>query len=136
MVRRLTGRCGDIPRRYWGAIGLGADSGCLGALMRAGADASAVVDARSGGEHAGSTAVALACQGVQGLAASSSPTGAAGGAGRAPRLTTPRTPRTPSSAPGTPRPKPSREDVELLLRLGPDAYEAQKQAEIDAAAAR
>ena len=123
-LRNALGRSALHIASFWGRIGRGSDSGILGALMRAGCDVGAIVSG-SGGD-AGCTAISLACVGIVGSADT-----AKGGSPLTPR-TPPATPRTP----GTPRTLPDKADVELLLRIGPDAFEEQKQAQLDAAKAK
>jgi hypothetical protein len=121
--RNNLGRSALHIAAYWGRIGVLGDSGCLGALMRAGCDLAAVAAASGTGDGTGQTAMDLACAGLSAAESPKTP--------HAPQRT-PRTPRTPS----TPGALPSKEDVELLLRLGPDAYEEQKRQQLDAAKAK
>lgn len=97
---------------FWGRIGFGTDSGCIGLLMRAGADAAA----RVVGSEEGMTAIQLACIGL--LGEGSSPNGLSP---RTPRIST--TPRSGSrvAVPGSPAGSPAikKTDVELLLSVGP-----------------
>ena len=99
---------------FWGRIGFGIDPGCIGQLLRAGADpASPVVGSGGGG---GATATELACIGLL-------------GDGSSPSALTPRTPRnamTPRAGsrvkvPGSPAGAApiKKSDVELLLSVGP-----------------
>ena len=108
---------------FWGRVGFGTDPGCIGALMRAGADPKAAVV----GSEDGTTPTQLACIGL--LGDGSSPTGG----GMTPR--TPRAALVPRGMPGSPviAPAINKSDVELLLSVGPDEYSAIKQEELDEA---
>jgi hypothetical protein len=95
---------------FWGRIGFGTDPGCIGQLMRAGADPKALV----AGSDEGLTPTQLACIGLL-------------GDGSTPREpSTPRIAATPRSGsrvrvPNSPAGAPTikRTDVELLLSVGP-----------------
>ena len=113
---------------FWGRIGFETDPGCIGALLRAGADPSAPVD--DGEERL--AASDLACVGI-----SVSPAPPSSDPSATPR--TPRNMMTPRSGvrttpQGSPAGAPAikRSDVELLLEVGPDEYSRRKAAELAA----